>query len=164
MSPVPAGSAVGNAEDNVDRPGEVAVQRLVAKARGDQPVRIRQERIVGRQVLPQEQAYVAQAYVGAVPTVPTRQRDLEVELPEPVLEPDARQGDPRRQRAQGGVVERHESGCDRGNRGVHRPPLDLVRDVPGQLDEQVTRVRVGHLEHAVHQGAEGRARRQVAHG
>jgi hypothetical protein len=99
-----------------------------------------------------------------IPTeIATGQRQLERQLAQPVREADLAQRQAAGQRAERRAVQRQEPlGERRGVRG-HRPPAQLLGDVPQQLGAQVGRERVGVLQHRVHQRPEGGARGQVGH-
>ncbi len=106
---------------------------------------------------------VGQEHLDAGRHVAAGQRDLEVELAEPVVEADRAEGRPARERTQRRVVQRHQGGGELGGRGVDAPEGPLLLDVSAQLGLEVVGERVGLLEHSVHQGPEGGARGQVRH-
>ena len=102
----------------------------------------------------EQRADVGEAHVVAGRDVAAGQRDLEVELAEPVGQPDLAEGQTVGQRTERGVVQRHQRlGQGRGGY-VDRPPRALLLDVAAQLGLEVGRGRVGDLEHSVHQRAE----------
>jgi hypothetical protein len=158
----------GHAQHHVDRAGQVATQRLVTERTG-QLVGVRRERVVGRQVRGQQRRQVAEVYgvahAARNPAWPVAagERELEVELAQPIAERDVDQPEagPRRS-------ERRELGGQQRlgqlvGRDADRPPLQLLADVADQLAAQVGRLGVGLLEHGVHQAAERGAARQIGH-
>ena len=104
--------------------------------------------------------------VGARPLGPVAagQRELEVELAEPVTHRDVDQAQPGRERTERGVL-RGQQRRRRSRRRRRRPATTAAArgcGPPARL-AQVGRLGVGQLEHAVHEAAEGRPRRQVGH-
>jgi hypothetical protein len=114
--------------------------------------------------VPGEQgAYVGQGDLTAGREVATGQRHLEVELAQPVGQPDLAQRHPSGERTERGVVQRDEGAGELVGRGVDRPPHALLLDLAAQLGLEVGRQGVGQLENTVHEGAERSARRQRRH-
>ena len=157
---VPLG--IAQAQHGVDAAGEVAAQRLGLKR--CEPVRVGGERIAGWQVAAQQRDEVAEPDVRAG-GVAARERQLEVELREPVRGREigeAAVGGERAERGAGDGDERvrQRVGID-GRSGV---AVQLGADAAQQLGSQVRCGEVGRLEHGVHQRAEPGADGQVRHG
>ena len=146
---------VADAQHDVDRAGEVAAQRLVAEDRVVEDVGEGQDRVVRGQVRPHERRQVAEdGLVVARPgrRVASAERQLEVHLAQPVTGADITQRHPRRERPERGVDDLDE----RVGEGIavevgHGPRDDLLLDVRVQLGPQVARLRIGLLEHRVHE-------------
>ena len=130
---------------------------------GGEAVGVAREEVAGGEVPAQQRDEVAEPDVRAG-RVAAGERQLEVELGEPVPGRDVREAPAVGERAERGAGDGDERlgqrvGVD-GRRGV---AVQLGVDAAEQLGPQVRRGEVGGLEDRVHEGAEAGADGQVGH-
>ena len=164
MEPRPVGRR--HPQNDVDRAGQVAAQRLVAE-RAAKWHGVRAHGIPVRQVPLEQRREITQPDVGrAVAHVAAPERQLEVHLAQPVRQRHPAQRHPAQRAvgtAQRRVAHRDQRVGELLAVELDRPPAPLLVDVAEQLGAEVGGRRVGVLEHGVHERPEGRTHREVRH-
>ncbi len=146
--------ALPDSQHHVHRTGQIPAQRLAAQQPRRQPVGIDGHRIIGRQMFVEQRSDVGQPRELAAAQVTAGHRELEIQLAQPVPQPDLAQGHAGCQRAQRGVVHRHQRRRQLVDRDLDRPAGRMAAHLGPQLGRQVRGQRVGGLQHRMHERAE----------